>query len=123
MKFKLDENFGQRTQDIFKKAGHDIHTVREEGLAGASDNSIYTICRQEQRCLITLDLDFADVIHFPPQTTGGIIVIRTPRNQNLSTLESLIRQFLQALKQDHVEGQLWIIEPNRIRIHQISEEE
>lgn len=40
MKFKLDENFGQRTQDVFRQAGHDVHTIREEGLIGASDNSI-----------------------------------------------------------------------------------
>jgi len=29
MKFKLDENFGTRTQKIFRLAGHDIHTVFE----------------------------------------------------------------------------------------------
>lgn len=118
MKFKLDENFGKRTQDVFRKAGHDVHTVHEEGLSGASDNKLYTTCQREKRCLITLDLDFADVIHFPPQTTGGIIVVRIPGNPSLSTLESVIRNCLQALKRDRVEGRLWIAEPNRIRIHQ-----
>ena len=122
MKFKLDENFGQRTQDVFRKDGHDVQTVREEGLTSASDNRLYTTCQQEGRCLVTLDLDFADVIHFPPQSTGGIIVIRLPRNPSLSALETLIGQCLQALKQDHIEGRLWIVEPNRIRIHQTNSE-
>lgn len=30
MKFKLDENFGIRTQHIFEKAEHDAQTVRQE---------------------------------------------------------------------------------------------
>jgi predicted nuclease of predicted toxin-antitoxin system len=66
MKFKLDENFGTRTQKIFRLAGHDIHTVRDENLQGSSDQHLYKICCTEQRCLITLDLDFADTVRFPP---------------------------------------------------------
>lgn len=123
MKFKLDENFGQRTLNVFKEAGYEVHTTHEEGLAGATDVRIYEACEREQRCLITLDLDFSDVTRFPPQNTGGIIVIRLPRNPTLSTLESLARQCLYAMKQNRVEGQLWIIEPGRIRIHQQQSEE
>lgn len=37
MKFKLDENFGRRTQSLFRARGHDVQTVIEEGLAGVSD--------------------------------------------------------------------------------------
>jgi len=29
MKFKLDENFGTRTQQLFQTQGHDVMTVRE----------------------------------------------------------------------------------------------
>ncbi|MEW5830468.1 MAG: DUF5615 family PIN-like protein [Chloroflexota bacterium] len=123
MKFKLDENFGQRTLTVFKEEGHDVHTIREEGMTGASDLRVYNTCQQEQRCLVTLDLDFADVTRFPPQDTGGIIVIRMSRNPSLSVLESLIRQCLQALKQNRIEGQLWIVELGRIRIHQTNSEE
>ncbi|MBV6393355.1 MAG: hypothetical protein KPEEDBHJ_02595 [Anaerolineales bacterium] len=123
MKFKLDENFGLRTLNIFKEAGFDAHTVREEALAGAPDSQIYETCQRERRCLITLDLDFSDVTRFPPQTSGGIIVIRLPRNPTLAILESLVRQSLSALKQNQVEKKLWIVEPGRIRIHQTEAEE
>ncbi len=66
MKFKLDENFGTRTQRIFRAAGHDVQTVRDEGLQGSSDQHLYDVCCFEQRCLVTLDLDFADTIRFQP---------------------------------------------------------
>jgi predicted nuclease of predicted toxin-antitoxin system len=122
VRFKLDENFGTRTQRIFQDAGYDVHTIRQEALQGATDQAIYEICSREDRCLVTLDLDFADVVRFPPQQTGGIVVIRVPRNPSLSLLEQLIRQFLQALGKMPVEKRLWIVEVGRIRIHQIDED-
>ncbi|MCB9078292.1 MAG: DUF5615 family PIN-like protein [Anaerolineaceae bacterium] len=118
MKFKLDENFGTRTQNIFRNFGHDVHTVREEALQGASDQQIYQVCCDEERCLVTLDLDFSDVVRFPPYQTEGIAVIRFPRNPSLALLESLARQFLQMLEKQSINKQLWIIEVGRVRIHQ-----
>lgn len=118
MKFKLDENFGTRTQRIFENAGHNVHTVYQETLQGSSDQRLYEICCQEQRCLITLDLDFADVVRFPPQQAGGIVVIRVPRNPSVSLLESLVKQFLQTAEQMSVTQKLWIVEVGRIRVHQ-----
>jgi predicted nuclease of predicted toxin-antitoxin system len=118
VKFKLDENFGARTQRLFVETGHDVHTVHEETLAGATDQQIYERCCAEIRCLVTLDLDFADVVRFPPQPAGGIVVIRVPRNPSLGLLENLVKQFLQALGQMSVERCLWVVEVGRIRIHQ-----
>jgi predicted nuclease of predicted toxin-antitoxin system len=118
MKFKLDENFGTRTQEIFRLAGHDVQTVFEQNMQGASDQHIYEICCSEKRCLVTLDLDFSNVIRFPPTETSGIIVIRIRRNPTNTMLEQLIRQVLKAINQRAVENELWIVEFGRIRIHQ-----
>jgi predicted nuclease of predicted toxin-antitoxin system len=121
MDFKLDENFGTRTQALFRAAGHGVHTVRDEGLQGSSDKRLYEVCTAEQYCLVTLDLDFADVTRFPPTSTSGIVVIRVPRNPSLPLLERLIRQFLEALARMSVENLLWIVEVGRIRVHQSDE--
>lgn len=40
MKFKLDENLGTRTQEIFRDAGHNARTVRDEMLSGTSDDNL-----------------------------------------------------------------------------------
>ena len=118
MKFKLDENFGIRTQHIFADAGHDVHTVFGERLQGANDLRIYGVCCREQRCLVTLDLDFSDVVRFPPEACGGIVVIRSSQNPSLTLLESLVQTLLRALQTEHLIGRLWIVEPGRIRLHQ-----
>jgi len=118
MKLKLDEDLGGRTLRIFVAAGHDVQTVRDESLRGTSDQQLYAVCCAEQRCLVTLDLDFADVTRFSPKKASGIVVIRVPRNPSLALLERLVRQFLQAIDQMSVERQLWIVEVGRIRVHQ-----
>lgn len=123
MKFKLDENFGTRTQAVFEQAGYDVQTVRQEDLQGTSDHHLYEVCRTEGRCLVTLDLDFADVTRFPPDQAGGTVVIRLPRNPSLSLLEELVGQFLQAMSQMPLEGRLWIVEVGRIRVHQAGTDE
>jgi predicted nuclease of predicted toxin-antitoxin system len=118
MKFKLDENFGTRTQQLLQAAGHDVHSILQEGLQGADDETIYSICCVEQRYLVTLDLDFSDVVRYPPEHAGGIIVIRVPRNPSLVLLERLLTALLLYLEQNIAIGQLLIVEPGRIRLHQ-----
>jgi len=124
MKFKLDENFGTRTQAIFTEFGYSADTVLSEGLGGASDYDLYNVCREQGLCMVTLDLDFSDVVRFPPQATGGIIVVRCPRNPSLKLLERMVRQFLSMIGRQSQLGEmtpdrsLWIIEVDRIRVHQ-----
>ncbi len=87
MKFKLDENFGTRTQHIFRVKGHDVQTVCSQRLNGCPDQRLYEVCCAEQRCLVTLDLDFTDVLRFPPSKSYGIVVIRISRNPSVTLLE------------------------------------
>ena len=60
MRFKLDENLGRQTIYLFLEAGHDIATVAEQELQGATDNDLIDVCRDEARVLVTLDLDFSN---------------------------------------------------------------
>jgi predicted nuclease of predicted toxin-antitoxin system len=122
MRFKLDEDFGSGTQQIFQAAGHDVHTVTQELLQGAADEALYTICCTEQRCLVPLDLDFSDVVRFPPECCGGIAVIRVSHNPSLPLLEQLIKALLSYVEPNQAIQQLLIIEVARIRVHQRRDE-
>jgi predicted nuclease of predicted toxin-antitoxin system len=68
VKFKFDENLPAELGAVLRVAGHDAHSVPEENLRGAADTSIASVCREEQRILITLDLDFAHIKNYPPRT-------------------------------------------------------
>jgi predicted nuclease of predicted toxin-antitoxin system len=122
VKFKLDENFGTRTQQLFLAAEHDVSTVGSQKLCGIPDGRLFEICSREGRCLVTLDIDFGDVTRFPPDRSAGIVVLRLPRNPTLPILESLIDTFLRALGARPLVGRLWVVEPGRIRVHQTEAE-
>lgn len=49
MNFKLDENIGRRGLEFLHSAGHDVMTVREQGLGGAPDERIFRVCAAEER--------------------------------------------------------------------------
>jgi predicted nuclease of predicted toxin-antitoxin system len=61
-----------------------VETVAQENLSGTNDGRLLQVCIAESRCLISLDLDFADVLRFPPRNTPGIAVLRLPRVASLS---------------------------------------
>jgi predicted nuclease of predicted toxin-antitoxin system len=121
MKFKLDENLGSRTAALILQAGHDVETVPQERLSGTSDARLLEICVAEGRCLISLDLDFADVLRFPPRGTPGIAVLRLPRVASPALLKELIGRLLAALRTASIAGRLWVVEAGRIRIHEEAE--
>lgn len=118
MKFKLDENLGHSIARILYEAGHDVATVFDQKLSGANDQAIYDVCQQEQRCLVTLDLDFSNVLRFPPEPTTGIVVLRPDNKATINTISALARQLVTGIKQENLSGRLWIIEMGRIRVHQ-----
>lgn len=122
MKFKLDENFGTRTQRLFAGAGHDVITVEAQRLCGCTDQRLFDVCSAETRCLITLDLDFADIRRFPPDGAAGVVVVRLPPNPTLPILEARVRDLLSTLGTRPLAGRIWIVEPGRIRVHQTDAE-
>ena len=118
MRFKLDENLGSRTAGLIAESGHDVETVAQEKLSGVSDERLFEICTAERRCLISLDLDFADVFRFPPRQTPGIVVLRPPRKASLSMLTGTVRSLLASLKNASIAGRLWVVEAGRIRVYE-----
>lgn len=116
MKFKLDENLSPSLAYIFTSAGHDAHSIIEQGLSGAPDQSVLDRCSQESRALVTFDLDFANIQAYPPSIHSGIVVLRLTTQANALCIGALAR-VVALLPTENLVGCLWIVEDNRIRIH------
>ena len=120
-RFKLDENLNEGWAAPLVDAGHDVQSVRQEGLSGSDDGMAAAACQREDRCLVTADLDFAQIIRYPPEEYSGIVILRHPA-PTLRGMSQLMEQLVTALAQMNVSGQLWIVEPGRLRVHDTKRE-
>jgi len=115
MRFKVDENLPAEIAELLRSAEHDATTVHEQRLMGEADPRILEVCREEDRALITLDMDFANVRAYPPVQHSGIVVLRVARQDKPHVL-AVFRAALPLLGQHPLQHHLWIVEEDRVRI-------
>ncbi len=115
MRLKLDENLGRAAAEQLRAAGHDVHTVWDEGIAGIADAELLRVAVAEGRALLSQDLHFADLRRFAPGATHGIIVLRLGQGGPASVGGALAR-LLTKLPDAPLEGRLWIVSDDSIRI-------
>ncbi|MBM4336684.1 MAG: hypothetical protein FJ108_12340 [Deltaproteobacteria bacterium] len=117
MRFKIDENLPVEVLELLRGRGHDVLTVMDQRLGGAADSAVASACRTEQRTLVTLDLDFADIRAYPPTEYAGIVVLRLTRQDKRHVLE-VIERVAALLARRSPDRSLWIVEDGRVRVRE-----
>jgi len=63
-----------------------LFVLEEHELRRASDVKHYRLAQQLRRTLVTMDRDYLDDRRFPPDQSGGVLVINAPDERELSSL-------------------------------------
>jgi predicted nuclease of predicted toxin-antitoxin system len=113
---KVDENLPPDVADILRDEGHDALTVAEQSLRGVDDEELFEIVNREGRGILTTDVGFADITRKPPADTPGIVVLRL-RKQSMAAVRSVVHRLARVLDEGAIRGKLWIVEHDRIRVH------
>jgi len=71
-----------------------LFVIEEDELRRASDLKHYQLAQQLRRTLITMDRDYLDDRRFPPDQSGGVLVINAPNERELSLLMKRIDRAL-----------------------------
>jgi len=115
MKLLLDADIPRSFLAALKNKGYDVIDVRDLSKAALKDEEIFAIACKQKRVLITRDTDFTNILHYPPQKSSGIIVLRT----YLLSKEEMFRILLKALQSSgkQLRGTLVIGRIDRLRFY------
>lgn len=119
MLVKLDENLSNTHTEFLRQMGYECDRVTDEGLSGATDETVWQQVCQEGRFFITLDLDFSDVRRFPPGTHPGILLLRSRSRSRQAVLE-LLSRILSEYPLEFLQGCLVVADETQTRIRRPS---
>jgi hypothetical protein len=92
-----------------------LFVIEHDDLRRARDGEHYRLARQLRRTLITLDRDYLDDRRFPPDESGGVIVLMAPEERGyLNLLKRLDREIFRV---ERPEPERLPLEGQKIHVH------
>ena len=116
LKFLVDEDLPRSTAHLLREMGFVALDVRDCGLRGKSDEEIFEYAQKENAIILTGDRGIGSILRFTPGTYYGIVIAHFPNELPVSKLNTQIKNALNQLTEDDLDGSLVIIEPTKIRI-------
>lgn len=111
----LDHCVPRRYLRLLYEWGYEAMFITEHIRADAPDRDVITLALKLDAALLTVDLDFANILDYPPLDYGGIVVIRY-EIQHETELEQTLQSALLDLYRDGLRGALVIITSGRYRV-------
>jgi predicted nuclease of predicted toxin-antitoxin system len=115
MKLKLDENISRHLKPVLIGFGHDVLTAADENLLSHPDTEIAKAAKDENRMLLTLDIEFADLRKYPPGSHPGVILFR-PLSLSPLSVNAFITDFIRGADLDKLNACVAVVDPIRVRI-------
>lgn len=112
MRFLVDENLGNRFNNLLLQAGYDATFVGNI-MRGFSDNKVLEKAKNEKRVIITDDKDFGELIFRLKMPAIGVILFRTSA-KNTEKRFGMVKDIL-----DKAEGKFIVVEEGRIRVRKL----
>jgi len=91
-----------------------LATVEERGLAGAADDIVLSQTLSEKRVLLSRDLDFSNILRYPPAIHLGIIVLQI-RPETTDTVHRVLATVLAYFSPESIQQALVIVDHNKFR--------
>lgn len=116
LKFVIDEEMPRSTATVLKTRGYEVLDVRDYGLRGKSDEEVFNFAQREDAIILTGDMGFGNLLHFPVGSHSGIVIAHFPNEISTSELNNQIIKEFDNLTETDFKGNLIILEPGKIRI-------
>ena len=113
--FLVDEDLPLSLACAMRDAGWSTSHVREVGLRGAPDAQVIARAKEHGEVLVTADLEFANIVAYPPGSHAGIVVVRLSTEIPVRDRVATVVQAIGSLGDLRLDGNLLIIERHRVR--------
>jgi predicted nuclease of predicted toxin-antitoxin system len=95
--------------------GHDVVRLREIAPINSSDEDVLALAVLNNRILVTNDLDFGDIVRYPPEAHHGVILLRIRPETEREVHQLLLRMLLE-LDPGKIRRCLIVIDRNKYRL-------
>lgn len=111
----LDNCVPRRYLRLLSGWGYESTLMTDYIAADSADAEVISLAVRLDAILLTVDLDFANILDYPPADYGGIVVLRY-HIHNETELDDTLRTALDDLYRDDLRGALIIVSPGRYRV-------
>lgn len=118
MKFIIDADVPRSVSKLLSSKAHDVLDIRDVEPFDVSDSAVFNLAKAQGRILITRDLDFSNILLYPPPDNAGIIVLRTHLLSVAEMLE-IVTDLLDRVPEKDFLGSLTVVRKGRYRIHRV----
>lgn len=117
-RFLADMNISPKTVAALQQAGWDIVRVSQRLPGSASDDDVIALARQEQRVLLTQDLDFSTLIALSGATQPSLVTLRLLASDPESVTQRLL-DVLPRIEDVLTEGCAVTVEETVVRVRRL----
>jgi predicted nuclease of predicted toxin-antitoxin system len=117
----LDHCVPRRYLRLLISWGYPSELITAHIPADSPDEDVLALALSLDAALLTVDMDFANILDYPPEDHEGIIVIRNQAQKEQET-DTTLKQALDDLYRNGLRSTLVIISPGRYRVRRPSED-
>lgn len=118
MRFLADMGVAMRVVEWLRNAGHDVVHLREQGLHRLPNGQIFAKAKDEDRIVLTFDLDFGEIVALSAGESNSVVLFRLHN----TTTPFVIRRLSQVLadaEEALLSGAIVVVEDHRHRIRRL----
>ena len=120
MHIKVDEDLPAQVVQRLRDRGYDASGVLDQNMGGWKDSRLWQAVQAHSQFLVTADKGFGDIRIYPPETHGGVLLLR-PSEDGIRPVLDMLDRVLAAYRIETLAGFLVVATPQSIRIRRARE--
>jgi len=118
MKFLADMGISPKTVIFLRELGHDALHLHEQHLDQLADSAILEKARQENRIVLTHDLDFGELLTLSSAPLPSVIIFRL-RDMRSQMVNRYLSHIIEKYSSSLVDGSIMSVTEGRVRVRML----